>query len=195
MAGYTAIADIGNALTELLRLNMVPEVLVNEESIGICSPEDKGDFLLGIYLYDIKQSEVFRNSEMQTLDSKRQKYPPVDLELYYMLTAYSNGDVKFRSLEEHKILGKVIQIFTDNSILDAATLKPIVKPNEFSIRLEMLSLSLEEKMKIWAFPNKPYKLSIFFKAAPVELESLRIKEVRRVMDIQFAVKEHGVNGN
>ncbi len=134
MAGYTAIADIGNALTELLRLNMVPEVLVNEESIGICSPEDKGDFLLGLYLYDIKQSEVFRNSEMQTLDSKRQKYPPIDLELYYMLTAYSNGDVKFRSLEEHKILGKVIQVFTDNSILDAATLKPITKPDEFSIR-------------------------------------------------------------
>ena len=123
MAGYTAIADIGNALTELLRLNIVPEVLANEESIGVCSPEDKGDFLLGLYLYDIKQSEVFRNSEMQIMDSKRQKYPPVNLELYYMLTAYSNGDVKFRSLEEHKILGKVIQVFTDNSILDASTLK------------------------------------------------------------------------
>ena len=107
MAGYTAIADIGNALTELLRLNIVPEVLANEESIGVCSPEDKGDFLLGLYLYDIKQSEVFRNSEMQIMDSKRQKYPPVNLELYYMLTAYSNGDVKFRSLEEHKILGKI----------------------------------------------------------------------------------------
>ena len=150
MAGYTAIADIGNALTELLRLNIVPEVLANEESIGVCSPEDKGDFLLGLYLYDIKQSEVFRNSEMQIMDSKRQKYPPVNLELYYMLTAYSNGDVKFRSLEE--------------------------------------------KMKIWAFPNKPYKLSVFFKVAPVVLESLRIREVRRVMDIQFTVKDHGVNG-
>ena len=101
MAGYTAIADIGNALTELLRLNIVPEVLANEESIGVCSPEDKGDFLLGLYLYDIKQSEVFRNSEMQIMDSKRQKYPPVNLELYYMLTAYSNGDVKFQIGRAH----------------------------------------------------------------------------------------------
>jgi len=194
MAGYTTIADVGNALTELLRSNMVPEVLFNEESIGVCSPEDKGDFLLGLYLYDIRQSEVFRGSEMQVIDSKRQKYPSVYLELYYMLTAYSNGDIKFRSLEEHKILGKAIQVFTDHSILDVRTLKPISKPDGLSIRLEMLSLPLEEKMKIWAFPNKPYKLSVFFKVAPVELESLRIKEVQRVVDIQFIVKEQETDG-
>lgn len=194
MAGYTAIADIGNALTELLRFKMVPDVFLNEESIGVCSPEDKGDFMLGIYLYDVRQSEIFRSNEMQTIDSRRQKFPSTYLELYYMLTAYSNGDVKFRSLEEHKILGKVIQIFLDNSSLDATTLKPVLKTDEFSVRLELLPLSLEEKMKIWAFPNRPYKLSLFLKVAPVEIESLRVKEVQRVMDIQFFVKEQRSDG-
>lgn len=194
MAGYTILADVGNAVTELLRTEMVPEVLMNEESIGVCSPEDKGDFLLGLYLYDVKPSELFRDSEMQNVDSRRQKYPSQYLDLYYMMTAYSNGDVKFRSLEEHRILGRAMQVLADYSLLDAATLKPVQNPAGAAVGIELLSLSLEEKMKIWVFPNKAYKLSVFFRVAPVELESIRTKQVQRVVDIQFAVKEQKADG-
>ena len=189
MADYTIIADVGNALAGLLRAGMVPEMLLNEDSIGVCSPEDKGDFLLGLFLYDVKPSELIRNSEMRMSDRNTQKYPSTYLDLYYMATAYSNGDVKFRSLEEHKILGRAMQILADNSILDGQTLKPVSKMAEGAIGIELLSLSLEEKMKIWIFPNKPYKLSFCFKASPVELESRRTRSTKRVVDIEFTVQE------
>ena len=68
MADYTIIADVGNALAGLLRAGMVPEMLLNEDSIGVCSPEDKGDFLLGLFLYDIQPSELMRSSEMRMSD-------------------------------------------------------------------------------------------------------------------------------
>ena len=60
---------------------------------------------------------------------------------------------------------------------------------EGAIGIELLSLSLEEKMKIWIFPNKPYKLSFCFKASPVELESRRTRSTRRVVDIDLTVQE------
>ena len=59
---------------------------------------------------------------MVTVDASRQKYPPAYLTLFYMVTAYSNGDVKYRSEEEQRLLGRVIQVFHDYSVLDGGLL-------------------------------------------------------------------------
>jgi hypothetical protein len=106
-----------------------------------------------------------------------------------MITAYSNGDVKFRSVEEHKLLGRAIQILNDNSLLDSKTYEPILKDLDYALHIDMMQMDLEAKMKVWNVPNKAYKLSAFYKVAPVELESTRTKEVQRVVDINFTIKE------
>lgn len=189
MADYTVIADISNALVGLLRSQMIPEVLLNEESIGVCSPENKGDMRVGLYLYDVKQSEMYNYKEMINLDLKYQKYPSIYLELYYMITTYSNGDVTYRSIEEQKLLGRAIQIFADYNVLDAQSYTPAIKSDEPSISIEQMSLSIEEKMKLWSFPNKSYKNSIYYKVAPVELDSRRTRKIQRVLDLEFSIKE------
>jgi hypothetical protein len=194
MANYTVVSEVGNALVQLLKNNMVPEDVLNPESIGLCSPEDKGDILLGLYLYDVKECAEVRRSTMINVDAKHQKYPSTYLSLYYMITAYSNGDIKFRSAEEQKLLGRVVQILADNSMLDPKSYEPVLKDNDFALHIEMLSLELEEKMKVWAVPNKAYKLSLFYRVAPVELESAKTKEIQRVVDVDITVKEQAVHG-
>jgi hypothetical protein len=189
MANYTAVSEVGNALVELLRKNMVPDDILNAESIGLCSPDDKGDILLGLFLYDVRECEEVRRSTMVNVDSRLQKYPSVYLSQYYMITAYSNGDVKFRSAEEQKLLGRVIQIFNDNGILDAKTYEPIARDNDYALHIELLPMSVEDKMKLWNVPNKAYKLSLFYKVTPVELESAKSREVHRVVDMDITVKE------
>lgn len=189
MANYTAVSEVGNALVQLLRSNMVPEDILNPESIGLCSPEDKGDIMLGLYLYDVRECEEVRRSTMVNVDAKSQKYPSTYLSLYFMITAYSNGDVKFRSTEEQKLLGRVVQILADYSILDQRTYAPVLKDTDFALHLEMLQLGLDDKLKIWTVPNKAYKLSLFYKVAPVELESAKTKEVQRVVDMDITIKE------
>lgn len=189
MANYTVVSEVGNALVKLLKTNMVPDDILNPESIGLCSPEDKGDIMLGLFLYDIKECEEVRSSTMINIDTRYQKYPSTYLTLYYMITAYSNGDVKFRSAEEHKLLGRAIQVLNDHNLLDPKTYEPIIKDTEYALHIEMLQMSLEEKMKVWNIPNKAYKLSLFYKVAPVELESVKTKEVHRVVDMDFSVKE------
>lgn len=189
MANYTVIADVGNAIVSLLRENMTPDVILNPESIGLCTPEEKGDLLLGVYLYDVRESEDYRNSMMVSTDPSRQRFPSVFLTLNYMITAYSNGDVKFKAAEEQKILGRALQILADNSFIDPGTFLPVEVPRGQGIQIEFQSISLEDKMKIWTVPNKACPLSFFFKVGPVELQSAKARTTQRVVDIDFQIKE------
>lgn len=183
----TAIADVGNALVQLLKIQMVPESLQNPDHIGLCSPVERGDFEIGIHLYDIRENKEVRSHDMVTVDTLRQKFPPVYLSLYYMVTAYSNGDIKYRSEEEQRLLGRIVQVLRDSAVFGEGVLNQDGRDPEPVI--EMLSLPLEEKMRIWSTPNTAYKTSLFYRVGPVAVESTRSREVRRVTDITFTVKE------
>ncbi len=189
MASYTIISDVGNAIVKLLRDNMVPEVIPNADAIGMCSPSDKGDFVLGLYLYDVKESEEVFARGMRALGQNEQRYPSKYLNLFYMLTAYSMSDVKFRSSEEQRILGRAIQILMDHSILDAELVGNSKGADSYPIKIEMLRLDNDEKMKLWNMPDVPYKLSLYYKVSPIEVESDRIKTVHRVTEIDMELLE------
>lgn len=189
MAGYTIISEVGNAIVKILRDNMVPEVIPNADAIGLCSPSDKGDFVLGLYLYDIKESDEIFASGMKMSGQNEQRYPSKYMNLFYMLTAYSMSDVKFRSAEEQRILGRAIQVLMDHSILDAKSVGAGGGADSYPIKIEMLRLENEEKMKLWNMPDVPYKLSLYYKVSPIEIESTRVRTVHRVTEIDMEVSE------
>ena len=189
MAQNMGIIDVDNALLEILRTNLTPDVIQNPDAIGLCSPDEKGDLLLGLHLYDIRENEEIRLNDMQYLDAVKQKYPSVYLTLCYMVTAYSTADVKFRAGEDHKILSRVLQAFHDNAVLKSSTFEPVNKAEEMNLRIRLLNLNVEEKQRLWNFPNLPYRASLYYRVAPVEVESTRIKRVKRVMDVDFSVEE------
>ncbi|MEF9915808.1 MAG: DUF4255 domain-containing protein [Lachnospiraceae bacterium] len=186
---YTAVADVGNAIVEMLQEVLVPDLILNPEHIALCSPGEKGDTVLGIYLYDVSTDEGIQITDMLHINARKQKYPPTCLSLSYMITAYSAGDMKFKYSEEQRILGKVIQVLKDSAVLDSETLKPTLQSTGINIRMQMQSLSLEEKYRIWNAPNSPYKLSLFYKASPILIESLRSKVAQRVVETEFSVNE------
>jgi len=140
---------------------------------------------LGIYLYDVRECDQIRMGGMQSIDENYQQYPPMYLSLYYMITAYSSGDVRYRAEEEQKILGKVMQVLYDTPVLDSRTLKASQLADTDDLRIEYLNMDTEDKMKIWGGVGSPYQLSLFYRIAPVELESTIRKEVTRVREIQI----------
>lgn len=189
MAGYTIISDVGNTIVKILRDNMVPDVIPNADAIGLCSPADKGDFVLGLHLYDVKESEEVFSNGMRMSGQNEQRYPSKYMNLFYMLTAYSMSDVKFRASEEQRILGRAIQVLMDHGILDAKMIGVSAAADSYPIKIEMLRLENEEKMKLWNMPDVPYKLSLFYKVSPIEIESTRVKAVHRVTEIEMEVSE------
>ena len=123
MGSYTVIADIGNAIVRLLRKELVPEIIQNTDGIGLASPSDRGDITLCVHLYDVSESEDYRQSGMISDGVSQQKYPPVYLTLSYMITVFSASDIKFRSEEEQRIMGRVIQVLRDNSVINPETME------------------------------------------------------------------------
>lgn len=189
MANYTIISDIGNMLAGLLKEKMVPEIIVNADAIRLCSPAEKENVSLGLYLYDVRESEIFRVNGIQPAGLEKQKYPPIYLDLYYMLTAYSMSDSKFRASEEQRILGKVMQIFHDypSIALDTMSFEPSIKGE--TARIEMLRIETEEKVKLWNNPNTAYRLSLFYKVSPVPMDSTRNIKIKRITELDFSVEE------
>ncbi len=194
MADYTIISDAGSALIRLLREGMVPDVIPNADAIGLCSPSDKGDFVLGLYLYDIRESEEVFESSMRMSGQNEMRYPSKYLNLFYMLTAYSMSDIKFRSAEEHRILGRAIQVLQDHPVLDDMLYENSAGADRYPVRVEQQRLDNDEKMKLWNMPNVPYKLSMYYKVSPIELSSARTRQVHRVRRVDMDFVEIERNG-
>lgn len=186
---HTAISDVSKTLLGLFRRELVPDIIEKPASIGLCSPDNKGDYTVGLYLYKIEQSEEMRISGRQNETLTRQKFPPIILDLHYMITPYFKGDVKFLAEEEQILLGKVIQVINDNANIESGG-EPVV--------LELISPTLDDRQKIWNSQN-PYITSVFMAAKAVILDSARSVKISRVTDVSFSTEEKSTdrseNGN
>lgn len=189
MGSYTIVADVGNAIVQVLRQNLCPDIIPNPDTIGLCSPADKGDMVLGLHLYDLQESKEVRATDMVNLGVNKQRFPSSHLSLCYMLTAYSRADVKHRAVEDHRILGGAIQVLRDNGVLSSSTLTPVPAVGPTDIRIQMLHLETEAQQRIWNVPNVAYRTSLFYKVGPVELESARVRTVQRIVGLDLTIKE------
>lgn len=185
MADYSKVADVGNQILELLKEALVPELLNSPDQIGLCAPDEHGDFTVGVWLYDLREDQSLQMHDMLNVGSSSQRYPSVYLTLNYMITLYLQSDLKYRAVQEQQILGKIIQTFRDNAVLDADTLSPDAEAEGLNIRIQMLDLPIEEKVRIWTIPNTAYRTSLFYKAGPVEIRSERKRKVRRVRSVEY----------
>lgn len=174
LADDTVISSVNNKILTLLRQNLVPRVLANKEEIGLCSQKEHGDIILGLYLYDIRENSEIRINGMQPYDETHLQFPPVFLDLHYMLSAYSNIDLRYREEENHRVLARAMQTLHDHPVLDQET----------ALHIELQNLSLEQKSAVWHNIGTGYQLSLFYKVTPVRLESEIRRQVSRVQEIQ-----------
>ena len=169
MAKYTIISDVGQAITNILREKLVPEPIDKSEKIGICEPKDRGDYIVGIHPYDIKEDLTAQKREPIHLPDGREQDPPSMIELYYMISVSSKAQIEVKSAEESRIIGKIIQVFKDNQVIPQKYLPDDSKIEE--IPISMIPLEMEEKVKIWTMFGESYKLSVFYLVGPVAIDS------------------------
>ncbi|MFG6367617.1 MAG: DUF4255 domain-containing protein [Lachnospiraceae bacterium] len=185
MGNYTIIADTSAYLIELLQKALVPELISDVSEIGLRSPEEKGDIVLGVFLYDVRQSEeVFQ--QLRTVAKERISKPPLYLSICYMITAYGKGDAMYRLIQEEQILGRVIQIFYDNSIIPIERIDSQTT-GDFDLHIQMMNPDIDEKSKIWSFPNVSNRLSLFYKVSPIAIDSAVSRKFSRVTEVDIHV--------
>ncbi len=188
MGDYTIISSAGRAIVDLLKREMIPMVIQSEDEIELCCPEDKGNAKLCVYLYSVTECrEIAQDNRRygEHLRSGDSKF----LYLYYLITAASSSDIRFRAYEEQNILGKVIEIFNDNTSLEITDYSGHDLPDESGIPVAMINLSEEEVGKLHSALQMKQRLSLFYRVGPVEIESGRFSAVRRVSAGSVRYKE------
>ena len=183
MSDYTAIADVGKTLKKLLWDNIKDDntaksIIESEDQITLSSPEEiESDKRLSLFLYQVTENDYLKNQEMQSVNSTKLKYPPLSVNLFYMVMPHTQNREK-----DHIIVGKVMQIFYDNAILRGSILQGSLAGDE--LKLILNPLSMDELNKIWNVmsKSKPYKLSVCYEVTPVRIESMREREVKRVIE-------------
>lgn len=193
MGNYTIIASAGKAIIDLLCRELVPKPVKRTEDIGLCSPDEKGNYTLGLYLYDIEENPEVRNQEKIMLDREHFKNPPTSLNLYYMLFVSSESEISSRASDEQKILGKAIQVLNDYSRIGIDTQNMLVTEGfneavEF-IDIQGIHMPFEEKQKVYSLFEKKIFTAFFYKVGPIFIESEKIKRIKRVTQSEFTIKQ------
>lgn len=188
MADYSIISDTSNFMCKMLREKMCPEPIPSTNNIQISSPASQDvDYLVGVYLYDIKEEPDATQSQMIRRGSVQLQRPPRPYGLYYMVFINGSSQMGLKDLDIQKIVGKILQIVNDNSIISPNTLQPWLDIIEPPIHITQAKLTMEEKQRVWQGVNKPYQLSLFFKASPVLVSSEVVVNTPPVTDATFTV--------
>ena len=190
MAKYSVISDVSRTIVDLLRAELVPEPVAQAEQIGACDPHDRGNFVVGVHIYDIAEAgEMRANGPVLQADGSLRN-PPVSLNLSLMVSISSKAEKETRTLDEQMIMGRVIQVLGDNKRLPEKYMPPALRAAGEVIRVSNVPMELEEKTKIWTMFSESYKLSVFYKIGPVLLESSVVTEpAARVKEIQLGLEQ------
>jgi hypothetical protein len=119
--------------------------------------------------------------------------PPRPFALYYMVFINGSSQMGLKAPDIQKIIGKAAQIINDNNSVRPDELQSWLTTQEPPIVLSQAKISLEEKVRVWQAINKPYQISLFYKAAPVYLSSGEIIETPRVVEANIGLHVAGDN--
>lgn len=181
MGDFGVIADVSTviveALTQSLRgLSQVepPIAELNDLSETVQTPPPK----LTVFLYEIAEDPTSRNRppvRSQPPDPPVTRKPPMALLLRYLVTPWG-GDQE----TQHRMLGRAMQTFYDDAILDGTQLSGSLAASTDSLHLSLTPLTLDQKSWVWYAIQKPYRLSLNYEVRVVNLDSATETAVRPV---------------
>ncbi|MGW1715224.1 MULTISPECIES: DUF4255 domain-containing protein [Streptomyces] len=183
MGDFGVIADVSSVivstLTQSLRglgqRDMPPPIAeLNDLSETVQTPPPK----LTVFLYEIAEDPTSRNRppvRSQPPDPLTARKPPMALLLRYLITPWG-GDQD----TQHRMLGRALQTFYDDAILDGTQLAGSLAGSTDSLHTTLTPLTLDQKSWVWYAIQKPYRLSLNYEIRVVNLDSAVETPVRPV---------------
>lgn len=173
-------------LSQLIR-NLLFDGLRGDDLVGANFPsansisfDSPGDILdngnnspppLSLYLYHLSPDAHLNNRPMIQVSPGRQEFPPLSLDLNYMITPTSNN-----TQDNLVTLGRVMQILAAVPILRANFLDSLLRPARPEVRIVFNPVSADDMTRIWSAFSRPYRLSVCYLVQPVSIDSARQPE-------------------
>jgi hypothetical protein len=137
---------------------------------------------LSFYLYHVREDAHAKSQDWQVNDANPQRFKPMGLSLYYVMTPRSNiGDVANRALADQLVMGLALKTLRDQSIIDDSTTVEtgggpvVVMPVAMRGRSNRLRCSLQPTMasdaaQYWQAGTNPLRLAAYYEVAATLLE-------------------------
>jgi len=182
----------------LLDLSLVTQTLVNTLRTNIqgsdawpigetltVSPQPpdklKGAHALGCYLYHARETAHTKAQEWPIDDEAPQRYMPMGLNLYYLVTARSEiTDLSQQIYDEQRMMGLALKTFRDFARLRRESLVRGVKvfpaaldKGDNEIILSLLPMQYNEAMQYWTVGSQALRFAAYYEVAATLLEPER----------------------
>ncbi|MBP2330408.1 hypothetical protein JOF56_010793 [Kibdelosporangium banguiense] len=183
MGDFGVIADVSTIIVETLKQALrglsqaePPTAELNDLSETVTTPPPK----LTVFLYEICEDPTSRNRppvRSQPPDPLTTRKPPMALLLRYLITPWG-GDPE----TQHRMLGRALQTFYDDAILDGTQLTGSLAASTDSLHVTLTSLTLDQKSWVWYAIQKPYRISLNYEVRVVNLDAVAEVPVRPVQN-------------
>lgn len=118
MADYPIISDVSAYIVKLLREKMCPEPIPSPNNIEVSSPAEQDvDYILGLYLYDIREEGEVSVPPMVAAGKTRLRRPPRPYSLSYMIFLNGSSQMGLKAHDIQKIIGRAAQVVNDGNII------------------------------------------------------------------------------
>ncbi len=170
----------GEGLLELLRRELCPGLVQDRELILFASPWEETDYRVGVYLYDIQDFSSMPTFEEAVSDTVR-RFPAKAVELSFLV--FCNEARRFGGVRREQIkalLNEIVRAVYDNPVLE--------QEGRQDVQLSFLRESAEFKIRLWGSFNRPLQPAVYLNAAPVLIESGRMRKVSEVRERNYDVE-------
>jgi hypothetical protein len=132
-----------------------------------------------LFLFETFEDSASRNRpprrEISPTGSFVLRKAPMALELHYLLTPWSESRDT-----DHLLLGLVLQFFYDNAILSGPALQGGLAGTDQALKITLVPFPLEERTRVWHAVQKPYRLSLIYRARVIDLVSTQADPLQPV---------------
>lgn len=179
MSDYRVVGAVDETLRALLWSQMqfdseITSIIAGEQQITFEPPfrviadTDPVADSLSVFLYRVVENGDMKNRPLQRVNGSRLRYPPLALNLYYLVTPLTNT-----ADNDHRLLSKAMHILYDNAIVRDPLLEGVLRNTAEELRIIFNPMSMEDQSKLWSAFMRPLRLSVSYEVKVIYVDSER----------------------
>ena len=149
-----------------IRITALPPDSANNDTIS---------HQVNLFLYHVMPNAAWRNMPIPNQVRQGESgMPPLALNLYYMITAYTRDTNDIGDISSHSLLGRVMSILHDNPVLGPGQIvmpESDVQNQVDGVRITLQPLSIEEIYRLWTGFQTQYRMSISYEVSVVLIDT------------------------
>jgi hypothetical protein len=186
MSSSSVISDVTQTLEELLTDGQLPK---NSFEVSLKSPADENVSpsmkpKVNLFLFRVSENPFAKNQDWQPVNVDTLRYPPLALNLTYVLTPYAEN-----KLDEQRVFGEAMRVLYENSIIPAAALRGGLENTAEELKVDLCHLTLEQQTQVWNALGQPYRLSVCYEVRMVLIDSVSERPAARVSQPVFDLSQ------